>query len=320
MFAGFVVALSGFAGCDRAAPAETTQDPAPLNVVCTVGMVTDIVANVAGKHADVVGLLPSGIDPHLYSPTRSDVGRILDADIVFYNGLFLEGKMIATFERASESGKPVIAVTERIDPAYLLTDPEGEKDHDPHVWMDPQAWTNAVAVVRDALIAARPEHAEAFTANAADFTSQLNQLDEYASTVLTTVPKNQRVLITAHDAFEYFGSRFGFEVVGIQGISTQSEAGVRRIEQLVDLLVERQIPAVFIETTVSERNINALITGAKARGLDVAIGGELFSDAMGPDGTYEGTYIGMIDHNVTTIARALGGSAPARGMRGSLAE
>lgn len=310
------------AACKPAASAEAEPSAGapPLAVVATTGMIADIARAVAGDRADVVALMGPGIDPHLYKPTRTDIDRLMRADLVLYNGLLLEGKMTDAFVRAATSGRRVVAVTERIDESFLL-EPESFEGHfDPHVWMDPQAWARAVEVVRDELIDLDETHASEFTARADAYLQDLRSLDDYARRTLDTVPSQARVLVTAHDAFNYFGRRYGYEVVGIQGLSTESEAGVRDIERLVDLLVERGIPAVFVESTVSDRNIRALIDGARARGHAVAIGGTLYSDAMGAEGTYEGTYLGMIDHNVTAIARALGGDASARGMRGTLAE
>lgn len=298
-----------------------TPDPASAySIVATVGMVADVVRNVAGARAEVTGLMGSGVDPHLYKPTRSDVQRLLNADVIFINGLLLEGKMMDTLFQATEEGKRVHRVTELLDEQYLLTPEEFEGLYDPHVWMDPSAWARTVDVVRDKLIEFDPAGEEVYRANAQAYAAQLAELDQYATRVLGSVPEGQRVLVTAHDAFNYFGRRFGYEVVGIQGISTESEAGVQDIERLVGMLVERDIKAVFVETTVNQSNIEALIGGARDRGHEVIIGGELFSDAMGDDGTYEGTYIGMIDHNATTIARALGGEAPERGMNGRLGE
>jgi manganese/zinc/iron transport system substrate-binding protein len=287
-------------------------------IVSSTGMIEDIVRNVSGDRAEVVGLMGPGIDPHLYKPTRSDIKKLRSADVVFYNGLLLEGKMTDALIGAATSGKKVYAVTELLDEEYLLEPEEFEGLYDPHVWMDPDAWTMAVGVVRDKLIEFDPEGRQEYSDNAAEYVVELGELSSYAENVLMSVPESQRVLITAHDAFNYFGKRFGYQVVGIQGISTESEAGVRDIEELVDLLVEKNVRAVFVESTVSERNISALIAGAKARGHSVVIGGELYSDAMGNSGTYEGTYIGMIDHNVTTIARALGGEAPESGLSGEL--
>lgn len=300
-------------GCGEAKPAG------PRQYVATTGMVADAVRAVAGDRAEVSSLMGPGVDPHLYKPTRADIASLMNADAVFYNGLLLEGKMSDALIRAATNGRQVFAVTELIDESSLLEPDEFEGHYDPHVWMDPGAWTSAVNVVRDRLSELDPEGAQTYKANAAAYTEQILELDAYAESVLSSVPENARVLVTAHDAFNYFGARFDFQVVGIQGISTESEAGVRDIQRLVDLLVERQIGAVFVESTVSRRNVESLIAGARSGGQEVRIGGELFSDAMGAPGTYEGTYLGMIDHNVTTIARALGGEAPAEGRLGRLA-
>lgn len=311
-----LIASLGLSACGGGGVASGEGDRP--RVVCTVGMITDIARRVAGDRAEVEGLIGSGVDPHLFSPTRDDVKRLLSGDVVFYNGLLLEGKLTDALVRAARGGRRVHAVTESIDPSYLLSPEEFEGHADPHVWMDPEAWREAVKVVRDVLIETDPDGRSEYERNAGALLDELTVLSAYAEEVLSTIPEGSRVLVTAHDAFNYFGRRFGFEVVGIQGISTESEAGVRDIERLVDLIVSRKIGAVFIESTVSERNIRALVVGARARGHTVAIGGSLFSDAMGAEGTYEGTYIGMIDHNVTTIARALGGSAPEGGMNGRL--
>lgn len=289
--------------------------------VATTGMVADIVRNVAGDRLEVIGLIGEGVDPHLYKLTRSDIARLMRADVVFYSGLLLEGKMTDSLERIGRSGKPVFAVTEAIDEAYILQSEQYEGAPDPHVWMDPVAWSQAALVVADRL-AERfdPSNAAKYRANYSQYAAQLADLDAYIEGVIGSIPPERRVLITAHDAFKYFGRRYGLEVLGIQGISTESEAGVRDIERLVDLLVERKVPAVFVETTVPQRSVRALIAGARARGHKVVIGGNLFSDAMGAGGTYEGTYIGMLDHNATIIARALGGSAPEGGMSGKLGQ
>ncbi len=302
-----------FAGVSAARGGE------PLRVVATTGMIADLVRNVAGERAEVTGLMGPGVDPHLYKATRSDTAALMRADLVFYNGLMLEGKMTDALIRAATAGRKVHAVTELLDESDLLEPEEFEGQYDPHVWMDPSAWSRAIGVVRDKLTEADPAGAEHYRVSAERYAATLRELDEYARRVLSSVPEEHRVLVTAHDAFNYFGRQYGFEVVGIQGISTESEAGVRDIERIVALIVSRRIPAVFVESTVSDRNVRALIDGARSRGWTVAIGGRLFSDAMGTPGTYEGTYLGMIDHNVTTIARALGGDAPVRGMNGRLA-
>lgn len=324
MLRGLWIVLLGFvlAACEKSpAPAPTpapTPGTQPMAIVATTGMIGDIAQRVVGDRGEVRVLMGAGVDPHLYQPTRDDMGALLAADVVFYNGLLLEGRMTDALVRAASSDRGVHPVTELIDAQYLVQPEDLEGKDDPHVWMDPTAWAKAVEVIRDRLIEHAPDSKELFESNAEELLTEIGELDAYCERVLHSVPEGQRVLVTAHDAFGYFGRRYGYEVLGIQGLSTESEAGVRDIERLVDLLVNRQIKAVFVESTVSERNIKALIAGAKARGHDVAVGGELFSDAMGPGGTYEGTYVGMIDHNATTIARALGGEAPPGGMQAKL--
>lgn len=289
----------------------------PYRVGATVGMVADIVKSVAADKAQVTNIIGAGIDPHMYNPTRGDVAILLKSDIVFYAGLLLEGQMTDVLKKVSHR-KPVHAVTELLDEAYLLNDDE-TGHHDPHVWMDVKGWQNAVTVVKDALVAFDPAHADFYRQNADRFQADLEKLDQYARRVIASIPEPQRILVTAHDAFGYMSRAYGIEVLGIQGISTESEAGLKDINRIVDKLVARKIPAVFVESSVSDKNVKALIEGTAAKGHRVVIGGELFSDAMGPSGTYEGTYMGMIDHNATTIARALGGQAPETGMQGRLA-
>jgi len=300
-----------FSACE-----ERAGDSSPVNkhskpqIVVSTGMLADAVRNIAGDSADVIGLMGTGIDPHLYKPTRSDIAKLNAADIVFYNGLYLEGRMIESFSRLSKSGKAVYAVGEKIDSNVLLSPKGGGEHYDPHIWMDPKIWSLVVSATTDALIEQIPEEGDAFRQNASLYLSKLVALDAYAEKVLSSVEARARVLVTAHDAFGYFGRRYDYEVLGIQGISTESEAGIRDIERIVSKLTLLKIPAVFVESTVSERNVRALIEGAASTGHEVRIGGELFSDAMGQAGTKEGTYLGMIEHNVNTIASALGGKVP----------
>ncbi|MGZ0707168.1 metal ABC transporter solute-binding protein, Zn/Mn family [Coraliomargarita sp. W4R53] len=290
----------------------------PYQAGTTVAMITDVVSNVAGDKAQVKGIIGEGIDPHLYKPTSSDVKLLQASDIIFYSGLNLEGKMGDVLVRMATSGKPVTAVTETLlnDGTYVMTD---DADHyDPHVWMDVGGWIQATQVIGESLANFDPDNAELYRKNATEYAAQLKQLNEYGKRAFATIPKNQRVLVTAHDAFNYMGRAYDLEVLGIQGISTESEAGLKDINDLVDILVERNIPSVFVESSVSQKNVRALVEGAHSKGHEVKIGGELFSDAMGETGTYEGSYIGMLDHNITTIVRALGGEAPVKGLNGKL--
>jgi manganese/zinc/iron transport system substrate-binding protein len=288
-----------------------------LEVVCTTGMVADIARHVAGDRASVVNIMGEGVDPHLYKPLASDVRRIMAADVVLYNGLKLEGRMGDIFERAAARGRFVRPVAAMVDESFLLV-PEGQAGHpDPHVWMDVKAWMAATEATAIALCQADPDGCESYHANAATYSRELASLDAYVRQIIASIPPGQRVLVTAHDAFNYFGRAYGLDVRGIQGISTESEAGLADVNGLVRMLVDKKIPAVFVESSVPDKYVRALVEGAKARGHEVIVGGELFSDAMGQPGTWEGTYLGMMDHNASTVARALGGEVPADGFRGA---
>jgi manganese/zinc/iron transport system substrate-binding protein len=293
------------AACNQpAAQAGADLSERPIRVVTTIGMITDIVQIVGGERVQVTGLMGPGVDPHLYKASEGDVIRMAAADVVFYNGLHLEAKVGEVFERMGGRVKTV-AVTDTIDRAVLLAPPEFEGAYDPHVWFDVTLWMKAVERVRDALIEMDPEHAELYRANAENYLAELNALDGYVRSQARRVPEEQRVLITAHDAFNYFGRAYGFEVRGLQGISTAAEAGTADLRTLADFIAERRIPAIFVESSVPQRNIEAVQAAVRSRGFDVQIGGELFSDAMGSPGTPEGTYSGMVRHNIDTIVGAL---------------
>ena len=315
--AAVVMMVSMVTSCGNDAPAAGPPATGPYKVVCTVAMVTDITREVAGDRATVTGLLGEGIDPHLYKPTRDDIAALKSAHVVFYSGLLLEGKMTEVLDNVGAGGKPVVPVTKGIPLEKLIT-PHGGGHHDPHVWMDVALWSDCVGTVADTLAAFDPAHAAEYRERAEKYRKELESLNAYARRAVATIPEKGRVVVTSHDAFSYFGRAYGLEVRGIQGISTETEAGLRDLEQLVDFIVTRKIGAVFVETSVSEKNVTALLEGARAKGHTVTIGGVLFSDAMGTAGTHEGTYFGMIDHNVTTVVRALGGEAPEKGFQGKL--
>lgn len=290
---------------------------APLKVVATTGMIADAARQIGGEMVEVRGLMGPGVDPHAYRQTRSDIVAMTRADLVLWHGLYLEAQMEDFFGDLGRK-RTVVAVADGLDKAKLRAHDDYADKFDPHVWMSPALWKDVVVEVQNALIAARPDAAEDFTRNTQAFLGEIDRLDAYAKKVLAGVPDNNRVLVTAHDAFGYFGAEFGYEVLGIQGISTQSEAGLNRIGALVDTMVDRELTAVFVESSVSDRSMRALIEGAAAKGHEVGVGGELYSDAMGEPGTYEGTYVGMLDHNITVIAGALGADVPARGLNGKL--
>lgn len=289
--------IAGLTGCG----AGSGSSDGRIRVVATTGMVADLVERVGGKHVNVQQLMSAGIDPHQYKAVPEDVVACDRADLIFYSGLHLEGKLADLFEKMAKK-KPTYAVAGKLPEASLL---HSDGAHDPHVWFDVSLWRQTIAVVRDALIEFDPANVEEYRQNAAAYESELDKLHAECKTLLAEVPKEQRVLVTAHDAFQYFGRAYDVEVHGIQGISTESEASNNEVNRLVDLLVNRKIKAVFVETSVSERNIKSLLEGCKSKGHEVRIGGELFSDAMGEKGKPEGTYPGMVRHNVKTIVEAL---------------
>lgn len=315
IFLTLIIVLGAFASRLDAADQPPKK---PLNIVTTTSMVADQVRNIGGDRVQVTSLMGEGIDPHLYKPTRDDVAKLQKADMILYNGLMLEGRMTDVFTRLRKGGKPVLAVGETLDPATLLQSQNNSHHPDPHVWMDVKAWSKISEAVEKFLITHDPEGKKTYEMNARDFRTQLTGLDQYIQKVIHSIPEPQRVLLTAHDAFRYYGRTYKIDVKGVQGISTESEAGVQDINNLVDFIVKNKIGAVFVESTVPDKNLAALIEGAHSRGQKVVIGGSLYSDAMGPAQSYEGTYIGMLDHNSTLIARSLGGKAPAGGMQGKL--
>jgi len=306
-----VVVLLAMTGCGG----KTESATKPVQVVATVGMVADIVRAVLGDQAQVTSLIGEGIDPHLYKPTRDDVLQLSNADVIFYNGLLLEGKMADILEKLTAKNKQVFAVAGLISEDQLLSPAEFGGHHDPHIWMDVSLWSRGVDLVQSSMSNYNPSWTESLAAHAAQYKAELDLLHAYIKEIMQTVPDSSRVLITAHDAFNYYGRAYGIEVLGIQGISTESEAGLNDINRLVDTIVNRGIKAIFVESSVADRNVKALVEGARSRGHDVVIGGSLYSDAMGEPGTYEGTYIGMMDHNGSTIARALGGQVPEGGFK-----
>jgi manganese/zinc/iron transport system substrate-binding protein len=306
---GFNILLIGVMGlltaCSQAAEgAKTDFTERPIRVVTTVGMIADITQNVGGERVEVTGLMGPGVDPHLYKASEGDVTRMAEADVIFYNGLHLEAKMGEVLEKI-EGRVETVAVTQGIDQSTLLAPPEFKGAYDPHVWFDVTLWMKAAEQVRNTLVEMDPDHADLYRSNAESYLAELDDLHGYVKAEAERVPEEQRVLITAHDAFNYFGRAYDFEVRGLQGISTASEAGTADVQALADFIVENRIPAIFVESSVPPRTIEAVQAAVRSKGFEVEIGGELFSDAMGNPGTPEGTYIGMVRHNIDTIVSAL---------------
>lgn len=274
---------------------------AQIKIVTTTGMIADLVHNIGGNHVDVTPLMNSGIDPHLYKATQGDLRKIKNADIVIYNGLYLEGKMQDIFDKLAKK-KPVYAVTENLAKNQLIEDSEHA---DPHIWFDVSLWQLAANRVLEILIKHDSSNAKSYEANAQNYIGLLKAKHQWVQAQIKLIPKNQRVLITAHDAFGYLGKAYGIEVMGLQGISTAAEFGLQDIKRLKDIIVEREIKAVFIESSVSPRFIESLVAGVKAQGHELKIGGELFSDAMGAKGSGADNYLGMVEHNINTIVGSL---------------
>ncbi|MFZ9982234.1 MAG: metal ABC transporter solute-binding protein, Zn/Mn family [Cyclobacteriaceae bacterium] len=275
-----------------------------ITIVTTTGMIRDAAERVAGAAADVTSLIGPGVDPHLYKASQGDLIKLTNADIIFYNGLHLEGKMGEVLEKLGRL-KPVIAVTRDIPDTLLRTAPGFAGAHDPHIWFDVSLWKNSVITIQEELSGRYPVYDSVFRSNAAKHLQELDSLHREVFEHFSKVPSERRVLITAHDAFGYFGDAYKTEVRGLQGISTLSEFGLRDVTDLVNFIVERKIKAIFIESSVSPKSIRAVIEGCRKKNWEVTIGGTLYSDAMGPEGTPEGTYPGMVRANVKTIIEAL---------------
>lgn len=301
LFLGAATGGCGPAASDDAPPRKFVG-LSPLHAVCTTGMVADMVGRIGGRWVQVDRIMGEGIDPHLFKATPDVIARLHSADVVFYSGLHLEGRMTEVLEGLARR-KPAIALTSTIPPDKLIQ--VGDGAHDPHVWFDVALWSETSEAVRRFLVEFDPPHRADYEAQAAAYRAELAALDAECRRRLQALPEAHRVLVTAHDAFHYFGRAYGVEVRAVQGVSTETEAGVREINDLVAFIAQRRIKAVFIEKSVNERNIRALVEGCRGRGHEVRIGGELYSDSMGPPKTPEGTYVGMVRANVDAVVRAL---------------
>jgi manganese/zinc/iron transport system substrate-binding protein len=301
---GLLMLTWGLAACGGGDADAGTIANREIRAVATTGMIADAVSNVGGDRVDVTALMGPGVDPHLYAASGRDVNRLDEADIIFYNGLELEGRMTDIFVRLASS-KPTVPVAANIPEEFRREPEEFEGKYDPHVWFDVSLWVYVVRSIEDSLSELDPGSADTYKSNADAYIAQLDELDAWVNQQIQTIPEQSRVLVTAHDAFGYFGERYGMEVHGLQGASTATEAGAADVQQLAQLIVDRAIRAIFIESSVPAATLEAVEQAVRSRGGDVTIGGELFSDAMGSAGTPEGTYVGMVRHNVNTIVSAL---------------
>lgn len=308
VFSVFLAAVLALSAC---APLGRAADPSELagravRVVTTTSLIADAVKQVGGSRVEVTALMGPGIDPHLYKAREGDVLRLARADIVFYHGLHLEAKMADILAKMGR-WVPTYAVGNAVDPADLIY-PEGSAGNpDPHIWFDVRLWMQVVSYIAEALAERDPVHREVYRANSHAYLRELAELDGWVREWVGRIPPEQRVLVTAHDAFGYFARAYNFEVRGLQGISTVAEAGIADVQELADFIVRRRIRAIFIESSVPVRNIEAVQEAVRARGWEVAIGGQLYSDSLGEPDTEAGTYTGMVRHNVRTVVEALTG-------------
>lgn len=297
-----LVLLLGLVGCKSN---SNSKDNGKLKVVATTSIITDLLHQIGGDAIEIQGLMGSGVDPHLYKASEGDVNKLFNADVVFYSGLHLEGKLVDIFERMEKQHKNTVAITDVLDRKELLASEQFGSNYDPHIWFNVGFWKQITQYVTDKLKERDPENAELFTENSKQYLKELDALEVEIKAVIETLPKEKRIVVTAHDAFNYFGTAYGFQVLGLQGISTATEAGVQDVQQLSQFIIDNKVKSIFIETSVPRRNIEALQAAVTSKGHNVSIGGDLYSDALGTNGTIEGTYIGMFKYNVNTIVNAL---------------
>ncbi|MBW1295541.1 metal ABC transporter solute-binding protein, Zn/Mn family [Aquimarina litoralis] len=296
-----LVALLTFFSCKK----ETKKESEKLQIVTTTTMITDLVKNIGKDLISVEGLMGSGVDPHLYKASEGDVSKLVNADAVFYNGLHLEGKLVEVFEKMGTQNIKTVALGEILDKSKLIGSDYFASNYDPHIWFSIDNWKQVTSFTIKKLIELDPKNAEAFEINGQEYLEQLDKLSQTIKKVVDSLPEEKRILVTAHDAFSYFGKAYKFNVVGLQGLSTTTEAGVQDVQKLANFIIENKLKAIFIESSVPKRTIEALQAAVKSKNHDVTIGGTLYSDALGTKGTVEGTYIGMFEHNVNTIVNAL---------------
>jgi manganese/zinc/iron transport system substrate-binding protein len=276
-----------------------------LQVVTTTTMITDLLHNIGGDKIDIQGLMGAGVDPHLYKASEGDVSKLFNADVIVYNGLHLEGKLEDVFEKMRYQNKKTIAVSDAIDKATLIGSEYFASNYDPHIWFDISNWELITQYITDQLCELDAKNADTYKENGANYLKNLASLKKIITEEVNSIPIEKRILVTAHDAFNYFGKEFQFNVVGLQGLSTATEAGVKDVQRMANFIQENEVKAIFVESSVPKRTVEALQEAVKAKGKEVVIGGTLFSDALGSSGTKEGTYIGMYKHNVKIIVSSL---------------
>ena len=282
---------------------KTTSEK--LKVVTTTTMITDLVKNIGGDLIEVDGLMGAGVDPHLYKASEGDVNKLYNADILLYNGLHLEGKLVEVFEKMERTGTTQVALAEGLDKEGLIGSDYFASNYDPHVWFNIQYFKQFTAQVTATLSDKDPKNAAKYAENEKNYIAQLTALEKMVQAKIATLPKEKRILVTAHDAFNYFGKAYNFEVVGLQGLSTATEAGVQDVQRLSQFIIDNEVKAIFVESSVPRRTIEALQKSVQSKGNEVKIGGSLYSDALGDPNTPEGTYIGMFTYNVPTIVNEL---------------
>ncbi|QRM88817.1 manganese transporter [Lacinutrix sp. WUR7] len=284
---------------------KEAKENGKLNIVTTTTMITDLVKNIGGDHVNIQGLMGSGVDPHLYKASEGDVTKLVNADIIFYNGLHLEGKLVEVFEKMGSKTKTPIALAEVIDKSTLIGSDYFASNYDPHVWFNIAYFQQFAKKVTQVLSEKDPQNASNYAENEKLYLEKLEMLQQNVKATIETLPKEKRILVTAHDAFNYFGKNYGFQVVGLQGISTATEAGVQDVQNVAKFIIDNKVNAIFVESSVPKRTIEALQAAVNSKDHEVTIGGTLYSDALGNAGTVEGTYIGMFEYNVNTIVNAL---------------
>ena len=296
-----LIILASFYSCKQ----ESKDPNQKLQVVTTTTMITDLVQNIGGDLISIEGLMGSGVDPHLYKASEGDVTKLTNADVIFYNGLHLEGKLVEIFEKMGSQNIKTIAVGEVLDKKILIGSDYFASNYDPHIWFSISNWKKVTSFTINKLKELDPKNAVAYEKNGALYLAKLDLLETELKTTISTLPKEKRILVTAHDAFSYFGKEYDFNVVGLQGLSTATEAGVQDVQKLANFIIENKVKAIFVETSVPKRTIEALQAAVESKDHKVVIGGALYSDALGNPRTEEGTYIGMFKYNVHTIINSL---------------